>query len=191
MSDVGVEQRNLGRRRQRFFLLVRQLLADVGNDHVPASQDAMRGLHRVHFAAARVCDFHFLGAGGISLMLHSHRRAVQADAHRRVLLIKPGIVGSRHDHVGGGVARNCLRNQLAHQQARDGSVAIGKMEKVFLGFFVGDGIAVHAFARTQDRDSCRRSPALPCPMRPARTPRQIQRRTRVAAWPETVSPLRD
>jgi len=28
----------------------------------------VRGLHRVHFAAAGVCDFHSLGAGRISLM---------------------------------------------------------------------------------------------------------------------------
>ena len=107
----------------------------------------MRCANRVHLAAAGVCDFHFFRAGRISLMLHPHRRAVQANADRRAFIVQLGVVCPGQDHIAHRVAGNRLRNEFAHQQACDGRVAVRKVKEIFVRFLVGDGITIHALSR--------------------------------------------
>ncbi len=100
----------------------------------------------VGLAAASVGDFHFFGAGSVAEVLHADRGAVQANAHRRSGVVELGVVCLGEDNIRHRIARDRIGNQFAYQQARDGGVAVGKVEEIFLGFFVGDGVAIHSLA---------------------------------------------
>src|SRR5437588_1047609 len=103
----------------------------------------------------------------MSLMLYAYDRAVQTNADRRPILIELRIVRTRHDHIGCGSARNCLRNQFSNQQTRDRSVAVWKVEKIFVRFLIRDGIAVHSFTRSRAQIQTRKAGCSesPCVLR--------------------------
>ena len=145
--NIRVKQRNLCRRGERLFLLIRQLIADIGDHDVPTCEDTVRSLNRSQLTVAYIRNLDTFGAGCVTLMSYSHHCAVQTDTHRRVFLIQLGVVCACGNNVGRRTSRNRLRNQFAHQQPRDGGIAIGKMEKVSLRFLVGNGVPVHAFPR--------------------------------------------
>ena len=71
------------------------------------------------FAAARRSDV----AG-------SHYRAVQPDSYGSVLAVESAVINLCGDDVFSGVAGNGIRNQVAHQQPRNGCVSIRKMKTI-------------------------------------------------------------
>ena len=174
-GNVGVKQRNFLCRGQRFFLLVGKLFADVRDHDVPACQDRVLRLGRIYLAAAGIADFHFFRAGGVAEMLHANGRAVQANAHGRPGVIELCVIRFGQNNIGGRVPWNGVGNQLTDQQARDTGIAVGKVEEVFLGFFIRNGIAVHALARRMDPASFHRGREDRIPTRLALKPRRCRR----------------
>ena len=114
---------------------------------MPAGQNAILRSAPCTPSAARVGDFHFLRADAASPICLT-RTAVLFSRMRtgRRRLIEPGIIRLRQNHIVTRIPWNRIGNQFAHQQPRDGRIAVGKVKEIFLGFFVGNRIAVHALA---------------------------------------------
>ncbi len=104
--------------------------------------------------------------------------------------IEPGIIGTGQHDIGGGVSGNRCRNQLADQQTRDRSIAVGKVEEVFLRFWRWEWHRGSCRVRERGQDSGRRSRDSRGPRHPARTPRRCPRRTRVGERPDRERSVR-
>src|SRR5205807_3984912 len=90
--NVRVQQWNFWRRGERLFLLIRQLIADIGDYDVPTCEDTIRSLNRLQLPAAYIPNLDPFGAGWVTLMSYSHHRAVQTDTHWREFMIQLGVV---------------------------------------------------------------------------------------------------
>ena len=80
-------------------------------------------------------------------MLHAYGSAVQSNTHAGAGLIELGVIRLRRDHIPRRLAGDGIGNQSSHQQPRDRCIAVGKVEEILIGFFVGNGVAVHSLPR--------------------------------------------
>ena len=80
-------------------------------------------------------------------LAHAHHRAVQANPHRRVRAIETAVVGDRRHDVFARAARNRVRDQRSHQQARDRRVAVRIVKAIRAAGRVTSRGVTHARAR--------------------------------------------
>ena len=79
-------------------------------------------------------------------MLHAHDCTIQTNTYRGRCLVQLGIINARGYYIACRITGDRIRHQFPHQHAGNAGVPIWKMKEIFLRFFIGNSVIVHAFA---------------------------------------------